>query len=754
MLPRCITPCIVILAALLIVAPSVHGQRAKSPVRGRAVTSAAQTPEAKRRLEAFQKVWQVINEHYFDKTFNNLNWAKIKAEYEPKVRAAKTDDEAHRLLHEMINRLGSSHLAIIPPEVYEEIERAKTAAKVRIEKRNARLSLGAAADDEEEEFTNFDDPLSTYGIGVDLRIINGQFVITRVNRNSAAEHAGLKTGYIVEKINELSLSAMLARLSVYYAGSRGLINQIPGEIVSEFINGEKDTSVTLTYLDQSDARKEVSIPRELLRGQAVSIGKGFPDRHLEFEAYQVTPDVGYVRFNQFAMPVVEKFCDAIGQFRSTKGIIIDLRGNGGGIIAAALGLSGMLSETPVDMGTSISKWTEEKLAVSPKLKNYKGRIVFIVDETTASAAEMFAVTFQENGRALVVGEKTAGATLPSVVIDLPTGAMMQYPIANYRSSKGFFLEGKGITPNYPVALDRRSLGTGTDPQLEKARTVILDDKAFAVAAAAAVTGEILKGSVLSGPVPPPPPPAKAPPPPKRVLAEVTIKAPPAAPEKPVVKRKDPEALRIINEFIQISGGREAFTKLDSYEMSGSAQLMVRGASHDFTYAAFKKSSDKYAEIMSSPGLGEIRDMYNGKFHVTQTDFGMTQETPIPSGIDLSHVGIFAHMKLLLDESALSSLTYNGVYTRDGRKTHLISAESESGVDLAFAFDVETKTLLHFTGPYYGTIFTDYRKVDGMTLPFSIERETLMKLRLDSIKINQPIDDTKFAKKINCYDVPN
>ena len=59
-----------------------------------------------------------------------------------------------------------------------------------------------------------------------------------------------------------------------------------------------------------------------------------------------------------------------------------------------------------------------------KAKIIKGRLVFLVDRSTMSAAGMFASSFQESGRALVVGDQTAGASLPSMVIDLPTRTVM------------------------------------------------------------------------------------------------------------------------------------------------------------------------------------------------------------------------------------------------------------------------------------------------------------------------------------------
>ena len=732
---------------------SVFGQRKKAPLRTSAVSVRPESPEVKRRLETFEKVWQVTNEYYFDRTFNNLDWVAIKTEYEPRVRAAKTDSELHRLLHEMINRLGRSHLAIIPPEVYQEIERAKLAVKTR-KKSTKGLMLGANGEEVPDEGQNFDDALAEYGIGVDLRVMNGQFVITRMNKNAAAEYAGLKMGFVIEKINEVSLADMMLRISVYYAGSRDIVRQMPTELVSSFLNGEKDSTVDITYLDDTDQRKQVTIRRELIKSETISMGKNFPDQQLEFETTSINDDVGYIRFNQFALPVIGKLCSSLTLLKDKKALIIDLRGNTGGIMASMVGIGGMLSKGTIDFGTSIYKTREEKLTASAKTKNFKGKLVFLVDGTTASAAEMFAVSLQESGRALVVGEKTAGATLPSIVVELPTGAVMQYPIANYRSSKGTFLEGNGLEPNYPVALDRKSLAAGHDVQLDKALSLIKENTAFKDVA----TTITVKGSTNSGiesSPPPPPPKAMSKPSPAalgKVLAEVTIKAPPPVAVKEEPRVKQPAAVKIIEDFITGIGGREKLGKLQSYVMAGNAELLVRGSVHDFKYSVYMQSPDKYAEVMMSPSAGEIREVYNGKNYFTQADYGFLRELPIT--LNTADIDILSHITALLKADSFVSLKFAGSYERDGRKVNLIDATSKLGSSVALAFDVETKMLSYYTGPYFGMIFGDYRKAGELTLPFRIEREGIMRLHFDEIKINVPVDEAKFVKKINCYDLPD
>jgi carboxyl-terminal processing protease len=91
-----------------------------------------------------------------------------------------------------------------------------------------------------------------------------------------------------------------------------------------------------------------------------------------------------------------------------------------------------------------------------------------VDSGSASTSEIFAGGMQELGRAVVVGERTAGAALPSVIQKLPTGALFQYAIGDFKTPKGTLLEGRGVIPNQVVKLTRAGLLAGRDLSLEAA----------------------------------------------------------------------------------------------------------------------------------------------------------------------------------------------------------------------------------------------------------------------------------------------
>jgi len=700
-------------------------------------------PEQQRRLDAFNFAWQTIKDNYFDQTFSGVDWNNVKKEFEPRVLKAGSDAQLHDILQEMINRLDRSHFAVIPPEVYQAIENAKAEAKAKEAERQAAADEEESSDEEAVGGEKFDfaDYTAKYGIGVELRLIDNQFVVTRVEANSGAEKAGVKIGSVVEKINDVSLVELLKQIEIHYAKVRNIKKYLPGEVVNYMLNGEKNSFVTLNLLGETGTARELKVLRERLKGKTISIGKNYPEQFLRFEAVSLNGEVGYIKFNIFALPVIEKFCAALTELKDKQAIIIDLRGNTGGILGTLIGLGGMLTEKSVDLGTSIYKIGSENMFADSKAKNYKGRLVFLVDNQTASAAEIFAAAFQENNRALVVGEKTAGEALPSVSVELQTGATLLYPIANYKTRNGNYLEGKGVEPNFAVALDRKSLLNGKDAPLETALKIIKEDTAFP---------KPLEETIqIVSTKPPPPAPKLAAVPKGKLLAEVVIKAPPPPP--PVAK-KDEKALQVIADFIGAVGGAEALNKITSYSLKGTSAIAARGTKVEVEVNILRRKPDKYAEIMKSEAIGEIRQIYNGKNTFVQTDFGLKRE--LPMAINTAEIEIFAPLNSLLKKETFKSLIYQGAFDREGKKAHVIEATTAENQTVALAFDVETKLLVSYAGQFFSYSYDDYRRVENIRLPFNIAREPFMDIRLDEIKLNPPLEDSSFTSKENCFDKAN
>lgn len=138
----------------------------------------------------------------------------------------------------------------------------------------------------------------------------------------------------------------------------------------------------------------------------------------------------------------------------------------------AAGVAGMLCNQQTSLGTMKMRSGHLNLAVFPQSNPYTGIVVVLIDAHTGSTAEIFTAGLQELGRAIVVGERSAGAALPSLFERLPTGALFQYAIADFQTPKGVLIEGRGVIPDIEVRLTRRALLEGRDPQLEAALSEI------------------------------------------------------------------------------------------------------------------------------------------------------------------------------------------------------------------------------------------------------------------------------------------
>jgi len=99
-------------------------------------------------------------------------------------------------------------------------------------------------------------------------------------------------------------------------------------------------------------------------------------------------------------------------------------------------------------------------------------VVILIDGGSASTSEIFAGGLQDVGRAIVVGERSMGAALPSIISKLPSGALFQYAMADFKTASGTLIEGRGVKPDVEVKLTRAALLKGRDPQLDAAIALI------------------------------------------------------------------------------------------------------------------------------------------------------------------------------------------------------------------------------------------------------------------------------------------
>ena len=386
------------------------------------------------RQETFDIVWRTVKEKHFDPTLGGLDWDKVREQYAPRAAAAKSNNEFYDVLRQMLGELHQSHFNIIPPEAIAEDD--------------SREPRGGA-------------------IGIDLRLVEGQPTITRVEPGSRAANAGLRPGFIIKKVDDATADQVFGLFAKSNESQALRTLRITRAFLGR-INGAPETTVRITYLDERDQPREVTIVRERLKGEMSQRFANFPPQYTEFEAKRLADGIGYIRFNIFVISLMERIRAAIRGMSDAPGIIIDLRGNPGGFGGMAPGIAGVLEKEQVSLGTMHTRSDHTNFVAFPQAKAYLGPVVILTDGGSASTSEIFAGGLQELGRAIVVGERTVGAALPSYFQKLPTGALFQYAIADFKTPKGMLIEGRGVAPDVEVKLSRRSLLEGRDLQLDAA----------------------------------------------------------------------------------------------------------------------------------------------------------------------------------------------------------------------------------------------------------------------------------------------
>jgi carboxyl-terminal processing protease len=388
--------------------------------------------DKQRQIASFEKVWTTIRDKHWQKDPAGLNWQAIHAEFYPRIVNAKSDEEALAIMREMLARLKQTHFGIFPAAVYNDVE-------------------GEGGGDGTP--------------GIETRVLEGKAIVTDLDPGSSAERAGVKRGWVVESVNGRPLAPLIQKLK-----SDPEIHDLALErAVHARLTGMIGDKIAISFLDGSSAPVTRDLDLGPERGQAARFGN-LPPMHVFFESKKLG-NTGYVRFNMFLdlVRVMSSFGDAVESCMQCDGLIVDLRGNPGGIGGMAMGMAGWLLDKPDQrLGTMYMRDATLNFVINPRAGVFAGPVAVLVDGSSASTSEIFAEGLKDLGRARVFGTKTAAAALPSVFERLPNGDGFQYATANYISEGGKPLEGIGVTPDVEVKLTREGLLAGHDAVLDAA----------------------------------------------------------------------------------------------------------------------------------------------------------------------------------------------------------------------------------------------------------------------------------------------
>ncbi len=272
------------------------------------------------------------------------------------------------------------------------------------------------------------------GVGIVVTYKSNALRVIAPADDSPASRAGIQPGDIILKIDDHETSSMSF-----------------DECVKK-MKGEVGTSITLTiYRESDDSTVELTIKREMIE---LSTVKG---------AKIVQDGVGYVRITQFNLPTAADLDKALKKLKDEemKALVLDLRGNPGGLLTSAIEVSSRF----VDTGELIV-YTEGRMKSSRfdyfslKCDKFTGLpLAILVDGNSASASEIVAGCLQDHKKAVLVGEKTFGKGSVQTVFPMPDNSgAIRLTTAKYYTPSNRVIHENGIEPTVAVLLSQKELG--------------------------------------------------------------------------------------------------------------------------------------------------------------------------------------------------------------------------------------------------------------------------------------------------------
>ncbi|HEY8431151.1 MAG TPA: S41 family peptidase [Sandaracinaceae bacterium] len=266
------------------------------------------------------------------------------------------------------------------------------------------------------------------GVGVEIDVRDGWLTVHGVFEGGPADRAGIRPGD-----RFLTIDGRRAR-------------DMPISEAVRIMRGEPGTSVPVTIRREGeDEAIRLTLTREIIRVDAVQ-ARILPDRivHLQIKAFQGTTTEELRRALDAA---VERTASSGG----VRGILLDMRRNPGGLLDEAVRVSDEFLESGVIVSTRgrggrlLSEATARRAGTRPNWP-----MVVLVDNYTASAAEIVAGALRDHGRAIVVGSRTWGKGSVQNIIELPDGSALKLTVARYYTPSGRSIQAEGIVPDVEI----------------------------------------------------------------------------------------------------------------------------------------------------------------------------------------------------------------------------------------------------------------------------------------------------------------
>ncbi len=279
---------------------------------------------------------------------------------------------------------------------------------------------------EADEFREMDnDSQGRYsGIGVELSLRDGQINVVFVIPDGPADTAGVVTGDVITAIDGSDLRGRDQQLA---------INALRGEVGSE---------VDVTLKHQNGEVSTHTITRDFVKVDSVF-------------SRPVDGDFGYFQITHFTRKSAEELAEQIEYMQANrteplKGVVLDLRGNPGGVLKPAIDIADGFLEQGLIVDTRGRAAHQAQYTAQAGSWLTGIPMVVLVDGRSASASEVLAGALQDHGRALIVGEKTFGKGSIQSVLNLRNGSGMRLTTSRYYTPSGRSIQAEGIQPDVKI----------------------------------------------------------------------------------------------------------------------------------------------------------------------------------------------------------------------------------------------------------------------------------------------------------------
>jgi carboxyl-terminal processing protease len=364
-----------------------------------------------------------LEKNYYDSTFHGLDLRATAARADSLIRTAQSNGEIFRIITAFVRGLDDSHTNFYPPR--------------------------RAAD---------------FEYGWDFQMIGDSCFVTRVEPGSDAATKGLLVGDRVIAVDRYLPSRRyfsLLQQSLY------MVN--PRPVVRLEVEAADGSLRTMDVRAKVTERPHVTDWLTLIRERELA------DRPPFAEVAALPNDVLILRLGWFGDR--SHMDRAMGHARDVGTLILDLRGNGGGLEEGLIRLVGHVFEKPMPIATVRGRRDTRRLESKPVRHPFGGLLFVLIDSRSSSSSEAFAYLVQLHGRGVVVGDRSAGAVMRSRFHDLFTGEKvvtlygLSITEAEVIMPDGTRLEGRGVPPDMRVLPTATDLATGRDPVLAKALTM-------------------------------------------------------------------------------------------------------------------------------------------------------------------------------------------------------------------------------------------------------------------------------------------